>query len=216
MKISKTEDFRKGLQHMKKHLLTFSCIVCAGLAALALCAAGDASASGTVFSSAEDAAKAVGEQDVQIEVIRTRICPDAHRSGKDCFVQEILGRVVCAGKNASGFHAGDCVGLRGTVTPCGNCPDCKAGRAAACRNAGWVCAENCNRHRNACRNRIVTAQGNLIRLSNQENTDQMFSHLCAESRRCPELRCHNVTDTSAAPSTGHHRRKCAGHGGHCR
>ena len=132
MKISKTEDFRKGLQHMKKHLLTFSGIVCAGLAALVLCAAGDASASGTVFSSAEDAAKAVGEQDVQIEVIRTRICPDAHRSGKDCYVQEILGRVVCAGKNAAAFHAGDCVGLRGTVTPCGNCPDCKAGRAAAC------------------------------------------------------------------------------------
>ena len=201
---------------MKKHLLTFSCIVCAGLAALVLCAAGDASPSGTVFSSAEDAAKAVGDKDVQIEVLQTRVCPDT-RHGKGCYVQEIVGRIVCAGKNANGFHAGECVGLRGTVTPCGSCPDCKAGRAAACRNAGWACAENCTLHGDTCRNRIVTAQDNVVRLPNQENTDQKFTRLCSEARHCPALRCHNTADASATQSTGHHRKRCrSGHGGHCR
>ena len=200
---------------MKKHLLIVSCIICAGLAALVLCAAGDASASGTVFTSADDAAEAMGNTDVQVEVLQTRLCTNA-KHGKGCYVQEIIGRIVCAGKNAGAFHAGECVGIRATVTPCGTCQECKAGRATACRNAGWVCAENCNLHRNACRNRIVTAQDNVVRLPDRENTEQKFTHLCSEARHCPELRCHRVSDDSAAHSSGHHRRRCSGLGRHCR
>ena len=45
---------------------------------------------------------------------------------------EIVGRVIRTGKDASKFHVGDYIGIGGTVTSCGECGMCRAGKEHLC------------------------------------------------------------------------------------
>ena len=198
---------------MKKYLLTASAAL--GIALLALHAASGNTAECTVFSSAGDAEAAMGEKDVQIEVLQSRVCRDMRRHGENCYVQEIIGRVVSTGKQTGNLHAGDCVGLRGRITPCGTCPECKASRPGTCRASGLVCPENCRLHSGACRNRIVTDRNNVVKVSAAEKAEQIFPRLCTDARSCPFFRCHDSAGESGISEKGRHCRR-RGHGGHCR
>lgn len=200
---------------MKKYLLTASAAALLGIAVLALHAAGGTSAECTVFSSAGNAEAAMGGNDVQIEVLQSRVCRDTRRHGENCYVQEIIGRVVATGKQAGNLHAGDCVGLRGRITPCGTCSECKASRPDACLNSGLVCPENCRLHAGACRNRIVTAGDNVVKVSATEKAEQIFPRLCTGTHRCPVFRCRDSANDASLPGGVRH---CRGrrHGGHCR
>lgn len=187
---------------MKKRLLCiFAAVI--GIIVLTVHASSGNSASGTVFSSEKAAADAVERDCVQIQILHSRICPDAHRHAKGCYVQEAVGRVVSAGGNVKHLRTGDCVGFRSSVIPCGNCADCRAGREISCRNAGWVCGTNCNNHtEGGCRNLIVTAEDNVVKVSGTEKTD-LFSRLCNTAAHCLRLRCHDAEDNNISSRHGH-------------
>ena len=196
---------------MKKYAVTVSVIAAAGLIALAVYAAGENS-SAFVFSSGKAAIEAVGDEDVQIRVLHSRICPDAQAHGNNCHIQEIIGQVISAGRKVAGIHVGDCVGFRGQAVPCGKCADCRNGQTGSCRYAGWVCSENCRLHSGDCRNRIVTAQCNVIKISGEEKPEKIYPRLCSDSLHCPRLFCHDAVSSGSV----RHCRDRHGHGRHCR
>lgn len=198
---------------MRKKFLLISAAVIA-VTGLVLAAAGTGeSDSGRIFRSSKAAAAAVGDNDLQIEVLHTRFCRNPHRHGESC-VQEIVGRVVSTGKNVTGFRPGECVGFSGRVTPCGECADCRADRPDQCRYAGRVCETGCERHPDGCRNRVVISCRHVIALSGREAANS-FAHLCKETGTCPQLFCHDSVDGGRNRAHGHGR--CSsGHSHHCR
>lgn len=193
---------------VKKYLLIPVAVLAVGVVLLAAEAGKNDPAK--VFSSEKAATAAVGDDDLQIEILQTRFCRDAHRHGDAYCMQEIVGRVVSTGKKAHGFRIGECVGFSGRATPCGKCVDCRANRTELCRYAGWVCEVGCDRHLEGCRNRIVVSHRHVIALSDEEAQDP-FPHLCGKSGYCPQLYCHDSADNA---SWG---RRCGhGRGRHCR
>ncbi|WP_294503006.1 alcohol dehydrogenase catalytic domain-containing protein [uncultured Victivallis sp.] len=186
----------------KKHWLILAALFFAGVVLLAA-GAGEGN-SGTVFSSADAAAAAVGDDDLQIEVLHTRFCHDATRHGDGRCVQEIIGKVVSAGKNANGFQIGESVGLSCMATPCGKCSDCREKRPELCRYAGWACETGCRQQTGECRNRLVVPQKCVVRISGDENQETALRSLCRPRSSCLFLHC-GAEDAAGLPRGHHHR-----------
>ena len=168
--------------------------------------------SGKVFASAAAATAAVGDDDLQIEVLHTRFCRDAQRHGNTHCVQEIVGRVVSTGKNAGDFKIGECVGFSGLGTPCGECADCRTNRPEQCSHAGWVCEPGCEHAPQNCRGRVVLSHHRVVRLSAEELREP-FSRLCGRQGQCLRLYCRDFTGEEFRNRSGH----CGGRRGHhCR
>lgn len=90
---------------------------------------------------------AVGDNDVQIEILYAGICHsdlhaawDEHRRfGINAIYpmipgHEIAGRVVKVGKNVTGFRVGDYAGVGCMVNSCGKCEYCKINKEQYCQN----------------------------------------------------------------------------------
>lgn len=95
--------------------------------------------------------KAVGDNDVLIEILYSGIChSDIHQSrdewGGSIFPMvpghEIAGRVVKVGKNVTKFKVGDLAGVGCMVNSCGVCDRCKAGEEQYCENNKTVYTYN--------------------------------------------------------------------------
>ena len=197
---------------MKKYLLIPVAVIAAGLVLL-VAGAGENS-SGKVFRSTKAAAAAVGNDDLQLEVLQVRFCRNARHHGNHGCVQEIVGRVVSTGKNAGAFRVGECVGFSGWANPCGECSDCRSDRPEACRYAGWACDAGCDRHPDGCLSRIVISRHHVVALSNEEAREP-FAHLCGRVEHCPQLFCHDPADGVRSRGYGHGH--CGGgHGRRCR
>ncbi len=199
---------------MKKHFL---CILAAaaGIIVLTVQANSGDTAEGMVFSSGKAAVDAVDRDCVQIQVLHSRVCPDVRRHAEGCYVQEAVGRVVFAGEKVKHLRVGDCVGFRNSFIPCGDCANCRAGRKMDCRNAGGVCGENCRNHTaGQCRTVIVTAEGNVMKVSGTEKSEQVYSRLCGTAGHCIRLRCYEPADNDIS-SRGHHGHGCR-RDRHCR
>ena len=192
---------------MKKRLLFITSTI-VGLILLAAQAGNSNSATAMTFSSSQTAAEAIKNDDVQIEVLHARICRDTHHQEEGCCIQEVFGRIVSVGKNVDALRSGDLVGFSGKIIPCGRCHDCKSGHVEQCRNAGWVCDETCRLHANRCRNRIVTRESNVIRISGNESKAEAFSLLCKDAGHHPSLRCYIVTDDYVDSHCHGRRRHC--------
>lgn len=95
--------------------------------------------------------KAVGDNDVLIEILYSGIChSDIHQSrdewGGSIFPMvpghEIAGRVVEIGKHVTKFKVGDLAGVGCMVNSCGVCDRCKAGEEQYCENNKTVYTYN--------------------------------------------------------------------------
>lgn len=95
--------------------------------------------------------KAVGDNDVLIEILYSGIChSDIHQSrdewGGSIFPMvpghEIAGRVVEVGKKVTKFKVGDLAGVGCMVNSCGVCDRCKAGEEQYCENNKTVYTYN--------------------------------------------------------------------------
>ncbi|MDR3219980.1 MAG: NAD(P)-dependent alcohol dehydrogenase [Dysgonamonadaceae bacterium] len=95
------------------------------------------------FHSHEFTRHAVGDNDVQIEILYSGIChSDIHyvldEWGGTVYPvvpgHEIAGRVVKTGKNVSKFKVGDYAGVGCMVNACGKCSYCVAGKEQFCEN----------------------------------------------------------------------------------
>lgn len=207
---------RQGGFVMKKKYLLIPVVVIAVTGLLLAAAGAGENDFGTVFTSARAAEAAVGNDDLQIEVLQTRFCRDTHRHGNRHGVQEIVGRVVSTGKNVSGLRVGDRVGFCGWTAPCGECADCLAGRPEACRYSGRVCEVGCDRHPEGCRNRVVVSRHCVVALPDRETGD-LFPRLCGKMTDCPRLYCHDsIRGDTRNRSYGHGHCGESRHGGHCR
>ena len=83
----------------------------------------------------------VGDRDLLVEILYCGVChSDIHEAANDWHYtvypnvpgHEIVGRVIRTGKDASKFHVGDYIGIGGTVTSCGECGMCRAGKEHLC------------------------------------------------------------------------------------
>lgn len=86
--------------------------------------------------------RAVGNSDVEIEILYSGIChSDIHTARGDwgpvpypaILGHEICGKVVAVGKNVTKFKAGDFAGVGCLVGSCGVCEDCREGQEQYCR-----------------------------------------------------------------------------------
>ncbi|RKR82890.1 putative zinc-type alcohol dehydrogenase-like protein [Mucilaginibacter gracilis] len=87
---------------------------------------------------------AVGDNDIQIEILYASIChSDVHHVRQDWTKEtfpmvpghEIAGRVVKVGKSVTKFKVGDYAGVGCLVNSCGHCEYCKAGLEQYCKQA---------------------------------------------------------------------------------
>jgi uncharacterized zinc-type alcohol dehydrogenase-like protein len=110
---------------------------------------------------------------------------------------EIVGRVLEAGPQASGFKKGDLVAVGCMVDSCGTCPECGAGLEQYCQN-GFVGTYNGpDKHTGKVTyggysNRIVVDQGFVLRLSEQLDPAAAAPLLCAGITTYSPLRHWNV------------------------
>lgn len=96
---------------------------------------------GTEFQPFEFTRHAVGDDEIQIEIMYSGIChSDLHEVKQDWFEthypvvpgHEIAGRVVKAGKNVSKFKVGDYAGVGCMINSCRECDACNHDREQAC------------------------------------------------------------------------------------
>ena len=87
--------------------------------------------------------RAVGADDVQIEILYCGVChSDLHQVrdewGNSTFPlvpgHEIVGRVTQVGNNVKKFKVGDLAGVGCMVDSCGTCPDCAEGLEKYCNH----------------------------------------------------------------------------------
>lgn len=106
---------------------------------------------GGVLTAYEFERKAVGDNDILIEILYSGIChSDIHQArdewGGSIFPMvpghEIAGRVVEVGKNVTKFKVGDLAGVGCMVNSCGVCDRCKAGEEQYCENNKTVYTYN--------------------------------------------------------------------------
>lgn len=97
---------------------------------------------GIEFQPFEFTRHAVGDDEIQIEIMYSGIChSDLHEVKQDWFEthypvvpgHEIAGKVVKIGKNVTKFKIGDYAGVGCMVNSCGECEACIAGREQACK-----------------------------------------------------------------------------------
>lgn len=90
---------------------------------------------------------AVGDNDIQIDILYASIChSDVHHAhadwGKEEYPMvpghEIAGRVVKIGKNVTKFKVGDYAGVGCLVNSCGHCEYCKAGLEQYCKEVVYT------------------------------------------------------------------------------
>lgn len=95
--------------------------------------------------------RAVGENDILIEIMYSGIChSDIHQARSDWGESiypmvpghEIAGRVTAVGRNVTKFRIGDLAGVGCMVNSCGNCEHCKKGEEQYCDNGKTVYTYN--------------------------------------------------------------------------
>lgn len=95
--------------------------------------------------------RAVGENDILIEIMYSGIChSDIHQAHSDWGESiypmvpghEIAGRVTAVGRNVTKFRIGDLAGVGCMVNSCGNCEHCKKGEEQYCDNGKTVYTYN--------------------------------------------------------------------------
>lgn len=100
-------------------------------------AIGLATKAGANFERIEFTRHAVGDNDIEIEILYAGIChSDFMVKNQPKHVvpgHEIVGRVTKVGKNVSNFKEGDYAGVGCMVNSCGHCKYCKAGKEQFCQ-----------------------------------------------------------------------------------
>lgn len=136
---------------------------------------------------------AVGDDDIQIEILYAGIChSDVHHVrqdwGKEEFPMvpghEIAGRVVKVGKNVSKFKVGDLAGIGCLVNSCGKCEYCKANLEQYCKDAVLTYHDKDQFHNNETTqggysNNITVTQKFAIKIPANADLKKVAPLLCA-------------------------------------
>ena len=150
--------------------------------------------------------KAVGDNDVLIEILYSGIChSDIHQSrdewGGSIFPMvpghEIAGRVVEVGRNVTKFKVGDLAGVGCMVNSCGVCDRCKAGEEQYCENNKTVYTYN-SRDFNGdptlggYSNNIVVTENFALKIPQGADIARIAPLLCAGATTYSPLRFTHV------------------------
>lgn len=149
--------------------------------------------------------KAVGDNDVLIEILYSGIChSDIHQSrdewGGSIFPMvpghEIAGRVVQLGKNVTKFKIGDLAGVGCMVNSCGECEYCKAGEEQFCSKK-TVFTYNSTDFENdptygGYSNNIVVSEDFVLQIPEGADLEKVAPLLCAGATTYSPLRFTNV------------------------
>ncbi|MCB5186268.1 NAD(P)-dependent alcohol dehydrogenase [Methylobacillus gramineus] len=136
--------------------------------------------------------RAVGENDVQIEILYCGVChSDLHQArdewGNSTFPMvpghEIVGRVTQVGSAVTKFKAGDLAGVGCLVDSCGTCPDCAEGLEQYCNNSVFT-YNSPDKHNNKSTyggysNLIVVDQHFTLKVSEKLDLAAVAPLLCA-------------------------------------
>lgn len=150
--------------------------------------------------------KAVGDNDVLIEIMYSGIChSDIHQVRGEwensIFPMvpghEIAGRVVEVGKNVSKFKVGDLAGVGCMVNSCGVCDRCKAGEEQYCENNKTVYTYNSrdwdgDPTMGGYSNNIVVSENFALRIPQGADMKRIAPLLCAGATTYSPLKFTHV------------------------
>ncbi|WP_312957139.1 NAD(P)-dependent alcohol dehydrogenase [Stutzerimonas nitrititolerans] len=137
--------------------------------------------------------RALGERDVQIEILYCGVChSDLHTARNEWNNtlypsvpgHEIVGRVVAVGSAVSGFKVGDIAGVGCLVDSCRNCPSCGEGLEQYCEN-GFIGTYNGSAFGGSentlggYSDTIVVDEKYVLRISHTDNLAAVAPLLCA-------------------------------------
>ncbi|PWS27532.1 hydroxyacid dehydrogenase [Pedobacter yonginense] len=136
---------------------------------------------------------AVGDNDIQIDILYASIChSDIHHVkgdwGKEEFPMvpghEIAGKVVAIGKNVTKFKVGDLAGVGCMVNSCGQCEYCKAGLEQYCKDVVLTYHDKDQFHNNETTqggysNNITLTEGFAIKIPATADLKKVAPLLCA-------------------------------------
>ncbi len=145
------------------------------------------------FQPFEFTRRAVGDGDVQIEILYAGIChSDLHhvRSewGKEEYPMvpghEIVGRVVGVGKDVTSFKVGDMAGVGCMVDSCSECPACVAHKEQYCKDVVLTYHSHDRFHGNELTqggysDRIVVAEKFAVKIPQGAHLEKVAPLLCA-------------------------------------
>jgi uncharacterized zinc-type alcohol dehydrogenase-like protein len=145
------------------------------------------------FKSFEFQRHAVGDNDIQIDILYASIChSDVHHVhgdwGKEEYPMvpghEIAGRVSKVGKNVTQFKVGDYAGVGCMVNSCGKCDYCKAGLEQYCKEVVLTYHDKDQFHNNETTqggysNNIVLAENFAIKIPANADLKKVAPLLCA-------------------------------------
>jgi len=137
--------------------------------------------------------RALGERDVQIEILYCGVChSDLHTARNEWNNtlypsvpgHEIVGRVVAVGSAVSGFKVDDIAGVGCLVDSCRNCPSCGEGLEQYCEN-GFIGTYNGSAFGGSVNtlggysDTIVVDEKYVLRISHTDNLAAVAPLLCA-------------------------------------
>ncbi|WP_313323250.1 NAD(P)-dependent alcohol dehydrogenase [Stutzerimonas nitrititolerans] len=137
--------------------------------------------------------RALGERDVQIEILYCGVChSDLHTARNEWNNtlypsvpgHEIVGRVVAVGSAVSGFKVGDIAGVGCLADSCRNCPSCGEGLEQYCEN-GFIGTYNGSAFGGSentlggYSDTIVVDEKYVLRISHTDNLAAVAPLLCA-------------------------------------
>lgn len=145
------------------------------------------------FKPFEFTRRAVGDGDVQIEILYAGIChSDLHhvRSewGKEEYPMvpghEIVGRVVGVGKNVTSFQVGDLAGVGCMVDSCHECPSCASHQEQYCKDVVLTYHAHDRFHQNELTqggysNTIVVSERFAVKVPKEARLEKVAPLLCA-------------------------------------
>ena len=145
------------------------------------------------FKPYEFSRHAVGDNEIQIEILYAGIChSDVHHVredwGKEVYPMvpghEIAGRVVKIGKNVTKFKVGDLAGVGCFINSCGHCEYCKAGFEQYCKDVVWTYHDNDQFHDNEVTqggysNNIILTENYAIKIPANADMKKVAPLLCA-------------------------------------
>jgi uncharacterized zinc-type alcohol dehydrogenase-like protein len=160
-----------------------------------------------------------GPGDVTLEIIYCGVChSDLHASRSEWSDwnptvyplvpgHEIVGRVVAAGEQVTGFTPGDMAAVGCMVDSCGSCVECRAGQEQFCEKGLVATYNSPDRHTGKTTyggysNRIVVDQSFVLRVSEKLDPAATAPLLCAGITTYSPLRHWNVGPGSTVGVVG--------------
>ena len=145
------------------------------------------------FKPYEFSRHAVGDHDIQIEILYAGIChSDLHHVrqewGKEEFPMvpghEIAGRVVKIGKSVKKFNVGDYAGVGCMINSCGECNNCKVDREQYCQGVVLTYHDKDPFHDNETTqggysNTIVVTEKFAVKIPKEAKLEKVAPLLCA-------------------------------------